>query len=72
MSQIMRGDEMAAYGEHGQLTAQPAGMRAEETAEESGRLAWAKPVVRRFSLQKTLAGSGAFADGGGHSQVSPT
>jgi len=63
---------MAGYGEHVPSAAQPAGMRAEGTAGESARPAWAKPVVRRFSLQKTLAGSGAFADGGGHSQPTPT
>jgi hypothetical protein len=63
---------MARDGEHGQPTAQSAGIRAERSADESGRPAWAKPAVRRFSLQKTLAGSGAFPDGGGHSQVTPT
>jgi hypothetical protein len=59
---------MASDGEHGQ----PARMQAERPATKSARPAWAKPVVRRFSLAKTLAGSGAFSDGGGHSQVTPT
>ena len=63
---------MAGYGEHGRPPGQAAEMRAEGTPEEFARRAWAKPAVRRFSLQKTLAGSGEFADGGGHSQVSPT
>jgi len=50
----------------------PAGMQAERTAEESARPAWAKPVVRRFSLQRTLAGSGPACDlsGAGSSTVS--
>jgi hypothetical protein len=54
------GAEMAGYGEHGRPAAggQAAGMRAEPAAEESMPRAWAKPVVRRFSLQQTLAGSG--------------
>jgi hypothetical protein len=59
---------MAGNGERGQ----PAGMQADRTATESARPAWAKPVIRRFSLAKTLAGSGAFHDGGGLSQVTPT
>ena len=59
---------MAGNDEHGQ----PAETHAEQTATETVRPAWAKPVIRRFSLQKTLAGSGAFHDGGGHSQVTPT
>jgi hypothetical protein len=62
---------MAGDVEHGQA----AGIQADRTATESerpARPAWAKPMVRRFSLQKTLAGSGAFSDGGGHSQVTPT
>jgi hypothetical protein len=63
---------MAGYGEHGQPTGQAAGMRAEPAAEESARRAWAKPVVRRFSLQKTLAGTGIFPDGGLTSAPSPT
>jgi hypothetical protein len=63
---------MARDGEHRQSAAQSAGIRAERSADESARSAWAKPAVRRFSLQKTLAGSGAFGDGGGHSQVTPT
>jgi hypothetical protein len=63
---------MARDGEYGRSAGQPAGIRAELTAEESARPAWAKPTVRRFSLQKTLAGSGAFHDGGGLSQVTPT
>ena len=70
---IIRGAEMAGYGEHGQPTGQAAGMRAEPAAEESARRAWAKPVVRRFSLQRTLAGSGvAFDAGGTHTAPSPT
>jgi hypothetical protein len=64
---------MAGYGGHGQSEGQPAGMGAEGAAEESARRAWAKPVVRRFSLQKTLAGSGIFFDAGGtHTAPSPT
>jgi len=63
---------MAREGEHSRSAGQSAGVRAERTAEESARPAWAKPAVRRFSLQKTLAGSGAFSDLGGHSQVTPT
>jgi hypothetical protein len=51
---------MAGDGEHGQ----PARIQADRTATESARPAWAKPVVRRFSLQKTLSGSGAFMDMG--------
>ena len=69
MSQIMRGDEMAGYGEH----RQPAGIPAERTVEKSTRPAWAKPEIRRFSLQKTLTGSGVYFDGGVRgSQPSPT
>jgi hypothetical protein len=49
---------MAGNDEHGQ----PAGIQAERTAEESARPAWAKPVIRRFSLHKTLAGSGGSTD----------
>lgn len=60
----MRGDEMADYGEQGQSAGVPAEMGAERAAEEPARLAWAKPVVRRFSLRKTLSGSGAAFDGG--------
>lgn len=64
---------MAGYGEHGQSAGQAAGMRAEPATEESARRAWAKPVIRRFSLQKTLAGSGAFLDmGGTHSAATAT
>jgi hypothetical protein len=63
---------MAHDGEHSRAAGRPAGVRAERTAEESARPAWAKPAVRRFSLQKTLAGSGAFPDLGGHSQVTAT
>jgi len=60
---------MAGDDEHGQT----AGIQAERTTEESARPAWAKPVVRRFSLQKTLAGSGNFTDAGGaHTAPSPT
>lgn len=63
---------MARDGEYGRSAGQPGGIRAERTAEESACPAWAKPTVRRFSLQKTLAGSGSFHDGGGLSQVTPT
>jgi hypothetical protein len=59
---------MAGYGELGQS----AGMPAEPAVGESARRVWARPVVRRFSLQQTLAGSGAFNDGGLASQVTPT
>ena len=59
---------MAGNGKHGQ----PAGIQVDRTAEKTARPPWAKPAVRRFSLQKTLAGSGPFSDGGGHSQVTPT
>jgi hypothetical protein len=60
---------MAGYGEQGQSEGQ-AGMRAESAAGESGRRAWATPVVRRFSLQQTLAGSGIHFDTGGtHSSI---
>ena len=52
---------MAGDGEHGQS----AGMQADRTTQESARPVWAKPVVCRFSLQKTLACSGIFTDGGG-------
>jgi hypothetical protein len=48
------------------------GRQAERAAEASGRRPWVKPAVHLFSLQKTLAGSGPFSDGGGHSQVTPT
>ncbi len=51
---------------------QPSGIQTDWTATESARPVWAKPVVRRFSLAKTLAGSGAFNDGGLASQVTPT
>jgi hypothetical protein len=63
---------MARDGEYSRSAGRPTGVRAERSAEESARPAWAKPAVRRFSLQKTLAGSGPFSDGGGHSQVTPT
>lgn len=63
---------MAHDGDRSRAASQPTGVRAERMAVESARPAWAKPAVRRFSLQKTLAGSGGFPDGGGHSQVSPT
>ncbi len=63
---------MAHDGEHSRAAGRAAGTAAERAAEESARPAWAKPAVRRFSLQKTLAGSGAFHDLGGHSQVTPT
>lgn len=33
-----------------------------ELAEERTRPAWAKPVLYRFSLQRTLAGSGLTGD----------
>jgi hypothetical protein len=59
---------MADNGERGQ----PSGIQTDRTATESARPVWAKPVVRRFSLAKTLAGSGAFHDGGLASQVTPT
>ena len=59
---------MAGDDEHGQT----AGIQAERTTEESARPAWAKPVVRRFSLQKTLAGSGIFVDGGGADTAAAT
>jgi hypothetical protein len=59
---------MAGDGEHGQA----AGIQADRPAAESARPAWAKPVVRRFSLAKTVAGSGAFNDRGLASQVTPT
>jgi hypothetical protein len=49
---------MAGDGEDGQ----PAEMQAERTVEESTRPACAKPVIRRFSLQKTLSGSGHLSD----------
>jgi len=63
---------MARDGELRQPAAQSAGIPAERSADDSARSAWAKPAVRRFSLQKTLAGSGAFHDGGLASQVTPT
>jgi hypothetical protein len=53
---------MAGDGEHRQPAGQPTGIRAERTAEESARPAWVKPAVHRFSLQKTLAGSGVGPD----------
>jgi hypothetical protein len=59
---------MVGDGEHGES----AGVQADRTAEESARPAWAKPVVRRFSLQKTLAGSGIFVDGGGADTAAAT
>jgi hypothetical protein len=49
---------MAGDGEHGQ----PAEMQADRTAEESVRPAWAKLVIRRFSLQETLSRSGHLSD----------
>jgi hypothetical protein len=49
---------MTGDSEHGQ----PAGIQADRTAIEFARPAWAKPVVCRFSLQKTLAGSNTFPD----------
>jgi hypothetical protein len=71
---VTTGEEpkMAHDGEYSRMAGRPAGARSERTAEESARPAWAKPAVRRFSLQKTLAGSGAFHDGGLASQVTPT
>jgi hypothetical protein len=56
---------MAGCGEYGQSAGQAAGVRAESVVGESGRRAWATPVVRRFSLQQTLAGSGVNLDTGG-------
>jgi hypothetical protein len=49
---------MAGYGEQGQS----AGMPGEPADGEAARRAWARPVVRRFSLQRTLAGTGIFND----------
>ena len=63
---------MTGDGEHRQPAAQSAGIRAERSADESARRAWARPAVRRFSLQKTLAGSGAFHDTGAASQPTAT
>lgn len=63
---------MAHDAEHSRAAGRPTGVRAERMAEESARPAWAKPVVRRFSLQKTLAGSGAFHDTGAASQPTAT
>ena len=54
---------MAGNGKHGQ----PAGIQVDRTAEKTARPLWAKPVIRRFSLQKTLAGSGTTPDGLAHS-----
>jgi hypothetical protein len=68
----MRGDEMARFDEHGQAEGEPAGIGPEGAAAEPARIPWARPVVRRFALRETLAGSGLFSDGGGHSQVTPT
>lgn len=66
------GAEMAGYGEQGQPAGQSARMPGEPASGESARRAWAKPVVRRFSLQKTLAGTGTFGDAGVFSQHTPT
>jgi hypothetical protein len=64
---------MARDGELRQPAAQPAGIPAERSADEYARSAWARPAVRRFSLQKTLAGSGAFMDmGGTHTSATAT
>jgi hypothetical protein len=51
---------------------QPAGIRAELTTEESARRAWAKPALRRFSLQRTMALSGSSTDTHKASSATPT
>jgi hypothetical protein len=66
------GAEMAGYGEQEQSASQSAGMPGEPAVGESARRVWARPVVRRFSLQRTLAGTGTFSDLGALSQHTPT
>jgi hypothetical protein len=63
---------MAHEGEDGRLAGQPTGIRTERTAEESARPAWEKPALRRFSLQRTLAGSGVASDGSKATSAFPT
>jgi hypothetical protein len=63
---------MAHDGEHSRAAGRPTGVRAERTAEESARPAWAKPSVRRFSLQRTLSGSGVASDGSKATSAFPT
>jgi hypothetical protein len=66
------GEEMAGYGERGQPAGEPAGTGSEREAEESARRAWAKPVVRRFSMRETLAGSGILSDLAHDGSATPT
>jgi hypothetical protein len=51
---------MAEDGEHRRLAGPSAGM--ESVSGEGARRAWAKPAMQRFSLQRTLAGSGGAHD----------
>jgi hypothetical protein len=53
---------MAGYGEQGQSAGQSTGIPGKPADGEAARRAWATPVVRRFSLQRTLAGTGIFND----------
>jgi hypothetical protein len=63
---------MAHDGEQGRAAGRPAEVRAERTAEESARSAWAKPALHRFSLQRTLSGSGVASDGSKAVSAFPT
>ena len=53
---------MTGNGEILRSASQPAGMQAGQSAGDSARRAWSKPVVQRFPLQRTLAGSSFFPD----------
>jgi hypothetical protein len=63
---------MASDGEYSRAAGRPTGVRAEQTAEECARRAWAKPALHRFSLQRTMALSGSSTDTHKASSASPT
>ena len=63
---------MAGDGEYGQPAEQAGAIRPELTEAEPSRRAWAKPAMHRFSLQRTLAGSGVTSDGSKAVSAFPT
>jgi hypothetical protein len=63
---------MAGDGEHGQSAEQAGAIRPELAEEKPRRRAWAKPAMYRFSLQRTLAGSGVASDGSKATSAFPT
>jgi hypothetical protein len=53
---------MTGNGEFPLSADQSADMRAERSPGDTARRTWSNPVVQRFSLQRTLAGSNIFPD----------